>query len=251
MFNNKDKKRPGVFRGLLNILFLLVLVFSVRWLVFEVFVIPSGSMYPTLYVNDYVVVSKFDFGLRVPFTQKWVLGPYLPDRNTISVFLSRDEGKYYIKRLVGLPGDTLTVAGDFIVEINGEAVRHEKLSALEKEKLSKSMDFSLKSFEAYKEIGKDFERTILVGYGQPKPSEWSKEKLEDLTETYSPPPGYLFFMGDNRHMSQDGRFFGHIEVERLVGPSRIIAISCESKIMGVGCNPLKYRSGRILKGVHN
>ena len=244
----RSKKRPGLLKGILSFVYLALIVLSVRWLVFEVFVIPSGSMYPKLYVNDYLIVSKFDFGLRIPFTKVWALGPYPSKRNSIVVFLSRDESKYYIKRLVGLPGDELIIAGDFIIEVNGEKVEHEIFSNDEKRTLSKKMGFPMETFEAFKEKGKDFERVILVDAGEKAPSEWNKEKLELMSESFSPPPGYILFMGDNRHQSHDGRMFGYMEQEKLIGLSRFIGLSCESKVLGAGCDPTDLRTERILMG---
>lgn len=244
----RSKKRPGLLKGLLSFVYLALIVLSVRWLVFEVFVIPSGSMYPKLYVNDYLIVSKFDFGLRIPFTKIWALGPYPSKRNSIVVFLSRDESKYYIKRLVGLPGDELVIAGDFIIELNGEKLEHELFSDDEKKTLSNKMGFPLGTFEAFREKGKDFERVILVNEGEKPPSEWGEEKLEMMSESFSPPPGYILFMGDNRHQSHDGRIFGYMEQEKLIGLSRFVGLSCETKVLGAGCDPTALRTERILMG---
>jgi signal peptidase I len=205
-------------------------------------------MYPKLYVNDYLIVSKFDFGLRLPFTKTWILGPYVPKQNSIVVFLSRDESKYYIKRLVGRPGDRLVIAGDFILELNGEKLTHEKLSDAEKDLMSEKTGFPLESFEAFREKGDGFERVIFVDGGETAPSEWSSDKLELLSEEYSPPPGYILFMGDNRHRSHDGRMFGYMEKEKIVGLSRFVGLSCESKILGAGCDPTKLRTDRLLMG---
>lgn len=246
--SRQKKKRPGLLKGILSFVYLALMVLGVRWLVFEVFVIPSGSMYPKLYVNDYLIVSKFDFGLRLPFTKTWALGPFLPKRNSIVVFLSRDESKYYIKRLVGLPGDRLVIAGDFILEVNGEKLTHEPFGEDEKYELSKKTGFPVETFEAYREKGEGFERAILVDAGEKPPSEWDSEKLELLSEPYSPPEGYILFMGDNRHQSHDGRVFGYMEKEKLVGLSRFVGLSCESKILGAGCDPTKIRGDRILMG---
>jgi len=246
--DSKNKKRPGLLKGILSFVYLALVVLCVRWLIFEVFVIPSGSMYPKLYVNDYLIVSKFDFGLRVPFTKTWVLGPYLPERNSIVVFLSRDESKYYIKRLVGLPEDKLVIAGDFILELNGEKLTHTPFTPEEKSLLAEKMGFSEDSFEAFTERGEGFERVILVDEGETAPSEWSADKIELLSESFSPPSGYILFMGDNRHRSHDGRMFGYMEKQKLVGLSRFIGLSCESKILGAGCDPTKLRTDRLLMG---
>ena len=244
----KVVKRPGLLKGVVSFICLALIVLGVRWLGFEVFLIPSGSMYPKLYINDYLIVSKFDFGLRLPFTKVWALGPYLPKRNSIVVFLSNDESKYYIKRLVGLPGDKLVIAGDFILELNGEKLVHEHFTQEEKALVSAKTGLSLEAFEAYREKGEGFERVIMVDKGEKPPSEWSIERFDLLSESFSPPPGYVLFMGDNRHQSHDGRMFGYMEKEKFIGLSRFVGLSCESKNLGVGCDLTKIRVKRLLMG---
>lgn len=242
------KKRPGLLKGFISLLNLIFIVLSVRWLLFEVFVIPSGSMYPKLYVNDYLIVTKFDFGLRVPFTKSWALGPYLPERNSIVVFLSKEEDKYFIKRLVGLPEDELVIAGDFILELNGEALEHVPFSKEEEVELAEKTGFSPEAFDAYYEKGSGFQRVILTDDGASPPYEWKEEKRQRLSESFSPPPGYILFMGDNRHLSHDGRYFGYMPKESLIGLSRFVALSCESRVPGAGCDPSQLRMNRLFMG---
>jgi len=242
------KKRPGLLKGFLSFVNLCVIILSVRWLLFEVFVIPSGSMYPKLYVNDYLIVSKYNFGLRVPFTKTWALGPYLPKRNSVVVFLSQDESKYLIKRLVALPGDKVLVAGDFVIELNGEKLKHTALTSAEEEELSSKMGFPVDTFDAYYETGDAFKRVIMVEEGAIPPSEWSEERLARGVESYEPPKGYILFMGDNRNRSHDGRYFGYVPAESLVGLSRFVGLSCESRKVGSGCDPTRIRTQRLLMG---
>jgi signal peptidase I len=91
---------------------LALLVFlSLRWILIEPYVIPSGSMIPTLAINDHILVSKFDYGIRIPFTQDWLTGPYLPKRGDIVVFQSVENPEIVmIKRVVGLPGDKINIS---------------------------------------------------------------------------------------------------------------------------------------------
>ena len=77
-----------------------------RWLVFEPYIIPSGSMMPTLLINDHILVDKWAYGLRIPFGKTWVVGPKLPERGEVAVFRSVErESVFFVKRIVGLPGD--------------------------------------------------------------------------------------------------------------------------------------------------
>ncbi len=246
----KKKKRPGLLKGTLSFVNLILLILVVRWIVFEVFLIPSGSMYPKLFVNDYIIVSKIDFGLRIPFTQTWAYGPSLPSRRAVVVFKDPDDSKYLIKRLVGLPEDKLEIIGDFIVTVNGEKVVHKEILGPEKHELADSMKRDKGTFSAFKEIfpGKTEEsvHTILTYAGAKPPSEISDEDYRGSIEGFEVPYGYILFMGDNRNNSYDGRRFGYVPAERLVGRARFIAISCRTNIvMNSGCNITSLRPDRI------
>ncbi len=245
--NEVIKKRPGVLKGLLGFVNLVILILLIRWIVFEVFLIPSGSMYPKLFVNDFIVVSKVDFGIRIPFTQKWALGPYLPPRAAITVFKDPDDSKYLIKRIVGLPNDKLEVIEDFIVSINGERVVHEKIVGDEKEKLAQNMNRSVDSFSAfYEKVSGNEPYIILSSVHAKHPDEMSDQEHAQMMESFEVPKEYILFMGDNRSNSFDGRRFGYVEAKRLVGRARFIALSCEKNIvMRSGCNLSTLRPDRL------
>src|SRR6056297_1275059 len=99
-------------------LLLVVLVF--RSFIFEPFKIPSGSMQPTLLIGDFIVVSKFSYGLRLPVLNTTILETGEPARGDVFVFRSVEEkGVNMIKRVIGLPGDTITYRNK-VVYINGE-----------------------------------------------------------------------------------------------------------------------------------
>lgn len=248
------KKRPGALKGALSFVNLIVIILAVRWIVFEIFLIPSGSMYPKLFVNDFIVVSKVDFGLRIPFTQTWAYGPKLPKRTAITVFKDPDDTKYLIKRLVGLPEDKLETIGDFIVSLNGEKVTHLKIEGKAKEDLALSMGRKVTSFDAYVEvfpgIKNEDSHTILTSPGELPPYEMADDEFSQSIESFEVPYGYLLFMGDHRNNSYDGRRFGYVEAERLVGRARFIALSCEENIiMGSGCNITTLRPDRLGNGI--
>jgi len=85
-----------------------LVLFAVRWIGVEPFVIPSGSMIPALLINDYVVVSKWSFGLRVPFTSRWMVKWAKPQKGEIIVFRAIDKsGRFLVKRVAGVPGETI------------------------------------------------------------------------------------------------------------------------------------------------
>jgi len=248
---NKEE-RPGFIKGALSFLNLIIMILAIRWIVFEVFMIPSGSMYPKLYINDYVFVTKMDFGIRVPFMYKWVYGPVLPERRAITVFKDPDDSKYLIKRLVGLPKDKLVIFNDFILSLNGEKVTHTKLSDEEHKEMAVKMKQEEDSFTGFYEKFPGEEPHIILTFpDEENPDDVDAEEIAANSESFDVPDDYLLFMGDNRHMSYDGRRFGYVPAARLVGRARFIILSCDQKlVMGAGCSPLSLRLNRMGNGLN-
>src|SRR5947209_5520912 len=100
-------------RDLMRALFFCLLaVVVVRSFLFEPFKIPSSSMVPTLRIGDHIFVSKFNYGLSLPFTKLEFLAWSAPKRGDVIVFLfPRDESLHYIKRVIGVPGDKVVFKG--------------------------------------------------------------------------------------------------------------------------------------------
>lgn len=107
-------------RALLSLTFSILLILSIRWAFLEPYIIPSESMVPTLLVHDHIAVNKLVYGLRIPFTQQWLVKFSGPQRGDIVVFRSVEDSKIFlIKRVVGLPGDELEITSR-TVKINGQ-----------------------------------------------------------------------------------------------------------------------------------
>jgi signal peptidase I len=113
-----------------SIFWIIFLVLGFRSVFFEPFKIPSGSMIPTLLIGDFILVNKFSYGFKVPFSDwftdpVYITGPGKPERGDVIVFkYPKDENLNYIKRVVGLPGDTVQVI-DKVVYINNEPIPYE------------------------------------------------------------------------------------------------------------------------------
>src|SRR5574340_791792 len=115
--NNQDKSRQDnapkkpFWREYGEALFIaLVLALVIRAFVVQAFSIPSGSMIPTLLVGDYLLVNKFSYGIRNPFSNKVMIPTWMPQRGDVVVFIfPQDPSKDYIKRLIGLPGDRIQI----------------------------------------------------------------------------------------------------------------------------------------------
>lgn len=108
-------KKGNWTQALTSLALSLLFIFILRWLFFEPFLIPSGSMEKTLLINDFIFVKKWAYGLRFPFTSKWAFGPQSPKKGEIVVFNSKEqEGMVLIKRVVATGGDLFKFSGDDI-----------------------------------------------------------------------------------------------------------------------------------------
>src|SRR3954452_8720586 len=124
----------------------LLLVFMIRSSVVEAFKIPSGSMIPTLLIGDHIFVNKFAYGVKIPFSDLitdhpiYVMKREPPKRGDVIVFLyPKDESIYYIKRVIGVPGDTLEMRNK-VIYINQKKMDQESLSDAKTEKILKSVN---------------------------------------------------------------------------------------------------------------
>ncbi len=103
-----------------SILIALVLALFIRTFVVQAYKIPSGSMIPTLMVGDHILVNKFIYGVKIPYLRKTIIPGKMPERGDVIVFIfPLDKSKDFIKRVIGLPGDTIRIEGKKVY-INGK-----------------------------------------------------------------------------------------------------------------------------------
>lgn len=179
---------------------ILLLVLVVRSFLFEPFRIPSSSMVPTLLVGDFIFVNKYVYGLRLPVTNTKIVDIGAPRRGDVIVFrLPSEPSTNYIKRLVGLPGDTIRYANKRIY-VNDQPVPVTAEGVYDGEGQSGAM--------VLRERLGDVEHRILLIPGQ-----------HSLEGTFVVPPGHFFMMGDNRDNSRDSRYegVGFIPEDHIVG----------------------------------
>ncbi|NBB92422.1 MAG: signal peptidase I [Gammaproteobacteria bacterium] len=182
---------------------LLVLVF--RSFLFEPFKIPSGSMIPTLWIGDFIVVNKYAYGLRLPVLNTKFIETGDPERGDIIVFrFPEDERVNYIKRVVGVPGDTISYR-DKMLFVNGELVDQERVGAWVGEGLNRNPPGS-RPVERIEHLGEQAHHIVVY------PS-----RPNGRVESVSVPEGHYFVMGDNRDQSLDSRSWGFVPEENLVG----------------------------------
>ena len=180
----------------------LLIVFLLRSFLIEPFQIPSGSMIPTLEVGDFVLVNKFAYGVRLPVIGTKILDVDDPERGEVMVFIPPHEDKYYIKRIVGLPGDTVRYE-DKNLYINGVSIDKEYVGDIEV-----PTGIGPLSGKGYSETLGEVPHFIqyIDAVGQRR-----------TRTTWVIPGGHYFMMGDNRDNSADSREWGAVPEENIVG----------------------------------
>lgn len=222
----------------------VALALAIRAFVIQPFKIPSGSMLPTLLVGDHILINKFVYGTRIPFTDK-IFFPFSEiDRGDIVVFkLSGDnatdfpmpgKGAFYVKRTVGIAGDEIDISGRDVL-INGRAVAQVYAGNYE---YPDQKFFSVADRYEQSLSGKNFN----VIYKKGNSSTTSGKMSFPLVV----PKGRIFVMGDNRDNSYDSRFWGFVPVENVYGKAFMIHWSWNLSNPGLAN---KVRWHRIFSGI--
>ena len=217
------------------IVVLVLLAWAIRSFIIAPFSIPSGSMLPTLYIGDYVMVAKwpygysrFSFPFGLPSFDGRLLGQ-MPERGDVVVFRHPNDEIDLIKRVIGLPGDTIEVRGGLLA-LNGQAVSRQELPRFRMPispnspckvvppataMIERTGDRPFCTYAAYREIlpgGSSYAVLDQVDRGE-----------ADNRSPVTVPAGHVFLMGDNRDDSLDSRFspveggVGFVPVDRLIG----------------------------------
>ncbi len=209
-------KKKSVIREYIEaIVVAILLALFIRSFIIQAFKIPSGSMLPTLKVGDYLLVNKFIYGIKNPINGSMLVPVSTPERGDIVVFrYPKDPSIDYIKRVVGIPGDTITMK-DKQLFINGE-----------------------KAADPHAWIS--------------NPEILPKE--ESVRDNFGPiivPKGHIFVMGDNRDNSYDSRFWGFVDEKDILGQAFVLYWSWDMKKPLLSFDRLKsIRWGRIANLIH-
>jgi len=199
-----SKKEPVIVEYSKSFFPVLLIVFLLRGFVVEPFRIPSGSMLPSLYIGDFILVNKFAYGIRVPVLNKKIIELSGPERGDVVVFrYPRDPNLDYIKRVIGLPGDHIAYYNK-VLYINGKPVTR----TFDGQYKGPGQTFA----NEYTEDLEDAEHLILLLPARPN----------NLQGEYIVPEGMYFVMGDNRDNSNDSRVWGPVPEENLVGKAFMI-----------------------------
>lgn len=182
-----------------SLIVFLVVVFAFRWSFADQYLVPSGSMEPTLQIGDRILVNKMAYAFKIPYTNLIVARTGAPARGDIVVFENPRDHVTMVKRLIGLPGDKLIIDDGFVT-INGKPIPGSEKG---KELFEKSDDSTLSYQEQFD--GKDV--TI-----QRMPFMLRPQHFE-----IDVPPDQYFAMGDNRDNSSDSRVWGFVPRDLLKG----------------------------------
>jgi signal peptidase I len=226
-------------RGVLGTLLLVIVLvplaiavllspFLIRTFLFQPFNIPAGSMKPTLFVGDYIFVSKYSYGYN---RYSFPLSPPLalisgrvfasePERGDVVVFrLPKDPAIDYVKRVIGMPGDRIQMING-VLNINGTPVKREQIE-----------DF-VETDDNGREIHiKQWRETLPNGLSHPT-LDMVENGFYDNTKEYRVPAGHYFMMGDNRDNSSDSRVenqVGYVPAENLIGRVQVLFWSVDEK----------------------
>lgn len=162
----------------------IILALTIRTFIVQAFKIPSGSMIPTLSIGDHILVNKFIYGVKLPFTDLVVVPVSTPERGDIVVFkYPEDESKDFIKRVVGIPGDVVEVR-DKVVYVNGNPADTTHIQHSDRDVRS-------------------------------------SDRRDNFGPVTVPPDSY-FVMGDNRDQSLDSRFWGFVKENKIRGQAFLI-----------------------------
>jgi signal peptidase I len=210
----RKAEKKGIFREYAEAFIIaFVIALLIRTFLVQAFKIPSSSMEPTLLVGDHILVSKFIYGIRIPYLGKKFLTFHKPKRGDIVVFVyPEDPKKDFIKRVIATGGEEVQIK-DRKIFINGMEIED--------------------SWGIYKEGGRPF----IPSHLRPR-------------DNYGPryvPSNSLFVLGDNRDNSQDSRYWGFVDLSAVKGQAFIIYFSYKKKATSLVDRVRWSRFGKLLR----
>lgn len=212
-------------RGTLAFVFLIIVF---RSAVADWYEVPTGSMQPTVLIGDRVFVNRLSYDIRLPFTDIVLESHDAPERGDVVVFFSPENGERLLKRVIGLPGDTVQIHND-VLFINNEPLSYERSGEF---KGAVIQDKLVLDAEQYAEALPGRVHSVL------------RIPEISLPRNFGPmtvPDGEYFMLGDNRNNSRDSRYFGSVPRDLIVGRASRVLWSLDTR------KGVDLRGGRVLQ----
>jgi signal peptidase I len=205
----------------------IAMVFILRSFLWEPFKIPSSSMVPTLLVGDFILVNKYTYGIRLPIINHKVIQINDPQRGDVMVFkYPKDMNQDYIKRVIGVPGDTITYE-DKRLTVNGKAVEYTPLDDYLDDQhpvYHKQLEEKLPSpggFTQHRILNtadrRSFDFPSVENFPLREACDYGEDRFTCVV-----PAGQYFMMGDNRDNSADSRYWGFVPDRNIVGKAFVV-----------------------------
>ena len=227
-------KNP-VLSEIASIAFLIAVVLVIRSSVFSIYVIPTGSMLPTIKIDDRVFANKLAYGLMLPLTETQILSWDTPKRGEIVLFKSPIEDQTFVKRIVGVGGDRVSLQNG-VLTING-VVADETIQSDRSVMRDMGGEDDPDTRNLYLERALEIPEHFVL-----------RSKLGGITfyesRTFVVPEGKIFLMGDNRDGSNDSRSWGFVNANQVYGRASFVLYSTERTSKGI---LPKFRTDRFFR----
>jgi signal peptidase I len=203
------------FRGWVGSLLVAFLIAtSIKSAIADWYVVPTGSMKPTIVEGDRIFTNKLAYDLKVPYTTFHLASWDDPKRGDIVVFNSPADGKRMVKRVIGLPGDVIAMRNNQLY-INGDSLDYQPI---DQDRFARDLAGQLANIRFYRES--------LPGKNHPVMMMPSRPAMRSFGRIVVP-EGHYFMMGDNRDNSADSRYFGFVERKQILGRANAVVISLD------------------------
>ncbi|MCD6038756.1 MAG: lepB [Gammaproteobacteria bacterium] len=222
------KKMPLIVDYARSFFPVLLLVFLLRSFLYEPFRIPSGSLKPTLNIGDFILVNKFNYGIRLPVIHKKLYALAEPQRGDIIVFRWPPNPSIdFIKRVIGVPGDHISYLNKTLY-INGKKASQQFVkNTTDQDESGMTVDVVEKK-----------ENLLGLTHAIYQVREHPNDEVKDVVV----PPGMYFVMGDNRDNSADSRYWGFVPEQNIVGKAMLVWMSWD----GIKYNVRWNRIGKFI-----